>query len=96
MRREYELQMTEEYDDVIKQLHQNDEKIDEVSKMLVVLKHEYRSTRDKVIRKEVKEKGDTTQKKMDKLEKKRREIVEKKNEMEFKRKWKGWDAYKVK
>ncbi len=64
--------------------------------MLVVLKHKYRSTRDKVIRKEVKEKWDMTQKKMDKLEKKRREIVEKKNEIEFKGKWKGWDAYGVK
>ena len=88
--------MADELDDVMKKLHQNDEKIDEVSKMLVVLKHEYRSTRDKVIRKEVKEKWDMMQKKMDKFEKKRREIVERKNEIEFKRKWKGWDAYKVK
>lgn len=82
--------MTDEYDDVIKQLHQNDEKIDKVSKMLVVLKHEYRSTRDKVVRADVKQRWDMNQRKMDKLEKKRREIVEKKNEIEFKRKWKGW------
>ena len=82
--------MTDEYDDVIKQLNQNDEKIDAVSKMLVVLKHEYRSTRDKVVRADVKQRWDMNQRKMDKLEKKRREIVEKKNEIEFKRKWKGW------
>ena len=86
------MQMTEEYDDVIKQLHQNDEKIDEVSKMLVVLKHEYRSTRDKAVRADIKKRWDLTQKKMDRLEKRRSGIVEKKNQIEFKRKWKGWDA----
>ena len=82
--------MTDELDAVIKQLNQNDEKIDDVSKLLVVLKHEYRATKDRTIRKQVKEKWDLTQKKMDRLEKRRRIIVEKKNEIEFKRKWKGW------
>ena len=82
--------MPDELDELMKKLHQNDEKIDEVSKLLVVLKHEYRSIKDRTVRKQVKEKWDVTQKKMDRLEKRRREIVEKKNEIEFKRKWKGW------
>ena len=30
------------------------------------------------------------QKKMETLEKKRRKVIEKKNEIEFKSKWKGW------
>ena len=82
--------MTDELTEIVKKLNDNDEKIDQVSKQLVVFKHEYRSTRDKAIRSEIKSKWDKSQKKMDTLEKKRRVIIEKKNEIEFKKKWKGW------
>ena len=82
--------MADELDKVVKQLDENDEKINEVSKELVVLKHQYRTTKDSTIRSNVKSKWDKLQKRMDSLEKKRRRIIEKKNEIEFKRKWKGW------
>lgn len=78
--------MSDELDKVVKQLDENFEKIDRVSKELVVLKHQYRTTKDKTIRSEIKSKWDKLQKKMDTLEKKRRIIIEKKNEIEFKRK----------
>ncbi|MHA7647966.1 hypothetical protein [Nitrosopumilus sp. S4] len=82
--------MADELDAVIKQLAKTDEKINEVSQKLVILKHEYRRILDKKEKQNIKKKWDATQKKMDALEKKRRVIVEKKNEIEFKRKWKGW------
>ena len=82
--------MADELDKVLKQLDENSEKIDAVSKELVMLKHQYRTTKDRTLRVDVKSKWDKLQKKMDSLEKKRRGIIEKKNEIEFKRKWKGW------
>ena len=52
--------------------------------------HEYRSNKDPTFRAEIKENWDKLQKNMERLEKKRRTIIEKKNEIEFKSKWKGW------
>ena len=72
--------MTDELTDAINHLNEIDKKIDQVSKQWIVLKHEYRSTKNTTIR----------QKQMDSLEKKRRKIIEQKNEIEFKKKWKGW------
>ncbi|MGV7225377.1 MAG: hypothetical protein ACQ9CV_00455 [Nitrosopumilus sp.] len=74
----------------IKDLKEIDEKIDKISKQWAVLKHEYRSSKDPILRSEIKEKWDKLQKNMKTLEKKRRGIIEKKNEIEFKNKWKGW------
>ena len=74
----------------IKDLKEIDEKIDKISKQWAVHKHEYRSSKDPILRSEIKEKWDKLQKNMKTLEKKRRGIIEKKNEIEFKNKWKGW------
>ena len=74
----------------INDLKKIDEKIDEVSKQWTVLKHEYRSNKDPILRVEIKKKWDKLQKKMEMLEKKRRVLIEKKNEIEFKGRWKGW------
>jgi predicted nuclease with TOPRIM domain len=74
----------------INDLKKIDEKIDEVSKQWTVLKHEYRSSKDPILRIEIKKKWDKLQKKIEMLEKKRRVIIEKKNEIEFKGRWKGW------
>ena len=82
--------MVDELVEIIKLLNETDEKIDGISKQWVVLKHEYRSTRDAALKAEIKKKWDRLQKKMETFEKRRRGIIEKKNEIEFKRKWKGW------
>ena len=82
--------MVDELVEILKRLNKTDEQIDTVSKQLVVLKHEYRRTRDTVIKLKIKKKWDALQKKMDTLEKRRRQIIEKKNEIDYKRKWKQW------
>jgi len=75
---------------VVQRLNETDEKIDELSNQLVWLKHEYRRTRDGMLKAEIKKKWDKLQKKMDTLEKRRRKIIEKKNEINYKRKWTHW------
>ena len=82
--------MVDELVKIVKSLNETDEKIDEISKQWVVLKHEYRSTRDATLKAEIKKKWDRLHKKKNELEKRRRGIKKKKNEIEFKRKWKGW------
>jgi chromosome segregation ATPase len=82
--------MTDELVETVKHLNETDKKIDEISKQWVVLRHEYRSTRDKALKAEIKKKWDKLQKKMETLEKRRRKIIEEKSEIEFKKKWKGW------
>jgi len=83
----------EKMDEAVKTIHQldkTDKKIREVSKQLVLLKHEYRKTRDSILKLEIKKKWDKLQKKIDSLEKRRLEIIEKKNELDYKRKWKDF------
>ncbi len=82
--------MADEWAEILKRLDDTDKKIDEISKQWVVLRHEYRSTRDKALKAEIKEKWDKLQKKMETLEKRRRKIIEEKNEIEFKKRWKAW------
>lgn len=82
--------MTSELEDAINELRKADEKINDVSKQWVVLKHKYRSSKDPILRSEIKKKWNKLQKKMEILEKKRRKIIEKKSEIEFKSRWKGW------
>ena len=76
---------------VINRLNETEEKIDEISRQLALLRHEYRSTRDDEIKAEIMKKWDKLQKKMETLEKKRQKTIEEKNEIEFKSRWKGWD-----
>jgi len=80
--------MVDEFAEMVKLLNETDEKIDEVSKQWVVLRHEYRRTRDVLLKLDIKKKWDKLQKKMETLEKRRRKIIEKKNEIDFKRRWK--------
>jgi len=82
--------MASELEDTINYLKKVDEKINDVSKQWVVLKHKYRSSKDPTLRTEIKKKWNRLQKKMETLEKKRRKIIEKKSEIEFKGRWKGW------
>jgi len=82
--------MTSELEGVINDLKKVDEQINDVSKQWVVLKHEYRSSKDPTLRAEIKKKWNKLQKKMETLEIKRRKIIEKKSEIEFKGRWKGW------
>jgi predicted nuclease with TOPRIM domain len=82
--------MVDELAEIVKRLNKTDQKIDEVSKQWVLLKHEYRSSRDKLFKLEIKKKWDKLQKKMETLEKRRRKIIELKNEINYKRRWKGW------
>ena len=72
-------------------MNETEEKIDEISRQLALLRHEYRSTRDDEIKAEIMKKWDKLQKKMETLEKKRQKTIEEKNEIEFKSRWKGWD-----
>ena len=62
--------MTDDLVTIVKRLNKTDEKIDEISKQWVVLKHEYRNTRDKNLKLEIKKKWDKLQRKMETLEKK--------------------------
>jgi len=80
--------MVDELAEIISQLKKTDENIDEVSKQWTVLKHEYRRTRDPSIKLEIKKRWDKLQKKMETLENKRRKIIEKKNDIDYIRKWK--------
>jgi len=82
--------MADEWAEIVKRLNDTDKKIDEISKQWVVLRHEYRSTRDKALKLEIKEKWDELQKKMERLEKRRRKIIVEKSEIDFKRRWTGW------
>jgi len=82
--------MADEFAEIVKRLNDTDKKIDEISKQWVVLRHEYRSTRDKVLKVEIKKKWDELQKKMERLEKRRRKIIVEKSEIDFKRRWTGW------
>ncbi len=82
--------MADELAEIVKRLNDTDKKIDEISKQWVVLRHEYRSTRDKALKLEIKKKWDELQKKMERMEKIRRKIIVEKSEIDFKRKWKGW------
>ena len=82
--------MADELAEIVKRLEDTDKKIEEISKQWVVLRHEYRSTRDKALKVEIKKKWDKLQEKMETLETRRRKIIEEKNEIEFKKKWKGW------
>ena len=82
--------MADEFAEIVKRLNDTDKKIDEISKQWVVLRHEYRSTRDKALKAEIKEKWDELQKKMERLEKRRRKIIVEKSEIDFKRRWTGW------
>lgn len=82
--------MSEELEKATKYLEDIDEKIDSVSKQWTRLKHEYRSNRDSEIRVEIKKKWDELQAEMELLEKTRRQALEKKNDIEFKSRWKGW------
>ena len=82
--------MTDELAEAVKRLEDTDKKIDEISKQWVVLRHEYRSTKDKALKVEIKKKWDKLQKKIETLEKRRRKIIEEKSEIEFKKRWKGW------
>ncbi len=80
--------MVDESVEIVKHLNKTDEKIDEILKQWAVLKHEYRRTRDAMLKLEIKKKWDKLQKKMETLEKKRQKIIEKKNEIDFKNRWK--------
>jgi chaperonin cofactor prefoldin len=82
--------MDEPLVDISKQLIAANYEIDEITKQWTILKHEYRSTKDPTLRAEIKEKWDSLQKKMKTLEMNRRKIIEKKEEIEFKGRWKGW------
>lgn len=82
--------MDEPLVDISKQLIAANYEIDEIAKQWTVLKHEYRSTKDLTLRAEIKEKWDKLQEKMKTLEMNRRKIIEKKEEIEFKGRWKGW------
>jgi len=82
--------MDEPLVDISKQLIAANYEIDEITKQWTILKHEYRSTKDPTLRVEIKEKWDSLQEKMKTLEMNRRKIIEKKEEIEFKGRWKGW------
>ncbi len=82
--------MVDEWAEIVKRLKDTDKKINEISKQWVVLRHEYRSTRDKALKVEIKKKWDELQKKMERVEKRRRKIIVEKSEIDFKRRWKGW------
>ncbi|MGY5144236.1 MAG: hypothetical protein ACW9XH_07110 [Candidatus Nitrosopumilus sp. bin_32a] len=82
--------MDEPLVDISKQLIAANYEIDEITKQWTILKHEYRRTKDPTLRVEIKEKWDSLQEKMKTLEMNRRKIIEKKEEIEFKGRWKGW------
>lgn len=82
--------MDEPIVEVSKELIAANYEIDEVTKQWTVLKHEYRSTKDPTKRAEIKEEWDQLQKKMKQLEMNRRKIIERKEEIEFRSRWKGW------
>ena len=79
--------MVDELVEIVKNLNKTDEKIDEISKQWTVLKYEYRKTRDDMLKLEIKKKCDKLQKKMCTLKERRRIMLEKKNEIDFKKRW---------
>jgi len=82
--------MVDELAAIVKRLNETDEKIDQISKQWLVLKHQYRVTKDATIRGEIKKKWEKLQKKLDTIKKRRRLIIEKKKDLENKKRWKGW------
>ena len=80
----------EELSKVIQSLNETEAEMDKISKQWAVLKHEYRSTKDSKTRSEIKEKWNKLQEDMEVLEKKRRQILEKKNDLDYKNRWKVW------
>ena len=70
-----------------KELKKINERVDQVSNQLTVLKHEYRLTNDDALKLEIQKRWNELQKKMSTLVKKREKIVEKKNEIDYKAKW---------
>ena len=82
--------MSEELENAKKDLEEIDKKIDNVTKQWTRLKHEYRSNKEPEFRAEIKKKWDILQEEKEKLEKIRRQSLEKKNELEYKSRWKGW------
>ena len=82
--------MDEPIVEVSKELIAANYEINEVSKQWTDLKLEYKNTKDHTKRAEIKEKWDQLQKKMKQLEMNRRKIIERKEEIEFNRRWKGW------
>ena len=80
--------MADELAKIVSNLNKIDNDIDEVSKQWTILKHEYRRTREPTIKLEIKKRWDKLQKKMETLENKRRKIIEKKNDIDYIRKWK--------
>ena len=82
--------MDEPIVEVSKELIAANYEIDEVTREWAALKYEYRGTEEPAKRAEIKEKWDQLQKKMKQLEMNRRKIVERKEEIEFNSRWKGW------
>ena len=82
--------MDEPIIEVSKEMIAANYEIDEVTKQWTILKHEYHSTKEPTLRAEIKEKWDKLEKKMKQLEMNRRKIIERKEEIEFNNRWKGW------
>lgn len=85
-------------DDSIKitgQLNNTIEKIEEISKQQLVLKHEYRRTKDPIIKLEIKKKWNISQKKLETLENRRRVLAEKKHDVDFKKRWELMKIHKL-
>ena len=82
--------MDEPIVEVSKELIAANYEVDEVTRQWTVLKHEYQSEKDPAKRAEIKEKWDQLQRKMKQLEMNRRKIIERKEEIEFNSRWKGW------
>jgi len=87
--------MVDELVEIVKNLNKTDEKIDEILQQWVVLKHEYRKTRDDMLKLEIKKKWDKLQKKMDTLQERRRIMVEKKNKINYKKRWELLSLHKM-
>jgi predicted nuclease with TOPRIM domain len=87
--------MVDELVEIVKNLNKTDEKIDEIRRQWTVLKYEYRKTRDDMLKLEIKKKWDKLQKKMDTLQERRRIMVEKKNEIYFKKRWELLKLHKM-
>ena len=73
---------------VFDDLNKNNEEIAEISKQLKVLKHEFRRTQNDTTKLELKKQWDSLQAKLKPLEKKHRILVEQKNEIDYKNRWK--------
>ena len=80
---------------IARQLNNTIEKINGISKYQIVLKHEYRRTKDPVIKLEIKKKWIASQKKLETLENRRRIIAEKKHDVDFKKRWELMKIHKL-